>query len=308
MKKIALIGTGAIGGVLAQHLASLRNIEIFLYDVAPGRAYGKVLDIGHAFSARKSTYMAPVYSSEDITQIKGADFIIITAGFMRSAHMTRQDLLYKNIDVFKQIAPIIQVYAPNSMVLVVTNPVDTMTWFFQHITGYPKKQVFGMAGSLDEARFRYYVAKHLGVQFAAVETKVIGVHNDKMLPLPNYTTVNGAPLSDYMNPLDVANMIKETKQAGTKITELYQTQSPYFGAAAAIFQIFSNFLQNEKTLVTLSAPYKDEDIYIGQSCWVDATGICQIDELQLTKTEQKIFDQSITELSALNKEVLSNRQ
>lgn len=307
MKKIVIMGAGAIGGVLAQHLVFVKNIQIFLYDIAPGRAHGKVLDIGQALSAAKSSYMAPMIGSEDISQIKDADFIVVTAGMARSAHMTRDDLLQMNLDVFRDIGPAIRTYAPLSTVVVVTNPVDTMTWFLQKITGFPKERVIGMAGSLDEARFRYYLAKHLsvnGINFAAIDTRVIGLHNDKMIPLPNYTTVNGQPLCECMNEFDIANAVQETRVAGTTITALYQHQSPYFGPASAIYHMILPMTQNKKTRVTISAPYQDDDIYIGQSCIIDQTGLVHVEILVLTKTEEKILQQSIDQLRAFHQTVL----
>lgn len=304
MKKIVIMGAGAIGGLLAQHLALVRNIQIFLYDIAPGRAHGKVLDIGHALSAGKSVYMAPISGSEDISQIKDANLIIVTAGLARTAHMTRNDLLQMNLDVFRDIGPAIKAYAPLSTVIVVSNPVDTMTWFLQKITGFPKERVMGMAGNLDEARFRYFLAKRLGVSFAAIDTRVIGAHNDAMIPLPNYTAVNGQPLCECMNEFDIASAVQETRIAGATITALYQDQSPYFGPASAIYHMILPMLQNQKTHVTVSAPYRDDDVYIGQSCTIDQTGIVQIDKLALSKTEENVLQQSVNQLQALHQTVL----
>jgi malate dehydrogenase len=307
MKKIVIIGAGAIGGVLAQHLASVRNIQIFLYDIAPGRAHGKVLDIGQAVSSNKSSYMAPMSGSEDISQIKDADLIVVTAGVCRSAHMMRDDLLQTNLEVFRDIGPAIRTYAPLSTVVVVTNPVDTMTWFLQKITEFPKERVMGMAGILDEARFRYFLTKRLdinGTNFAAIDTRVVGLHNDAMIPLPSYTTVNGQPLHEYMTEFDIASAVQETRTAGLTITALYQHQSPYFGPASAIYQMILPMIQNQKTRVTVSAPYQDQDLYIGQSCVIDQTGIVQIEVLTLSKTEEKLLQQSVEKLQALHQTVL----
>jgi len=304
MKKIVLIGAGAIGGVLAQHLATLKNIQIFLYDIAPGRAYGKVLDVGHAMSAIKEPYVAPLTGSEDITQIKDASIVVVTAGLARSAHMTRDDLLQKNLEVFREIVPAIATYAPLSTVVVVTNPVDTMTWFLQKITQFPKTKIIGIAGALDEARFRYYLSKRLGVSSVAIDTRVIGIHNDAMIPLPGHTTVNEQPLCECLNEFDIANAIQETRTAGTTITALYQHQSPYFGAAGAIFHIISSMIQGQQIRATVSAPHKDQDVYIGQSCIIDQTGIIQVESLELTKTEENTFQQSINQLSSLQAGIL----
>lgn len=307
MKKIAIMGAGAIGGLLAQHLALVKNIQIFLYDIAPGRAYGKVLDIGHALAASKSTYMAPMSGSEDISQIKDADLIIITAGMARSAHMTRNDLLQMNLNVFQDIGPAISMYAPLSTVVVVTNPVDTMAWFLQKITGIPKERIMGMAGNLDEARFRYFLAKRLGMNFSAVDTRVIGAHNDAMIPLPNYTTVNGQLLCECMNEFDIASAVQETRSAGMTITALYQHQSPYFGPASAIYHMVLPIIQNEKIRMTISAPYQDDNIYIGQSCIIDQTGIVQIDKLVLSNAEEKLLQQSIDQLKLLHQTILPSQ-
>ncbi|MEK7654654.1 MAG: malate dehydrogenase [Pseudomonadota bacterium] len=303
MKKIVIMGAGAIGGVLAQHLALVKNIQIFLYDIAPGRAHGKVLDVGHAIAASKSTYMAPMAGSEDIAQIKDADIIVVTAGMARSAHMTRNDLLQMNLDIFRDIGPVISAYAPRSTIVVVTNPVDTMTWFLQKITGFPKERVMGMAGNLDEARFCYFLAKRLGVSFSAVDARVMGTHNDTMIPLPNYTTINGQPLCECMNEFDIASAVQETRSAGVTITALYQHQSPYFGPASSIYNMLLPMIQNQKTRTTVSAPYKNEDIYIGQSCVIDQTGIVQIETLVLSKTEEQTLQQSIDQLQALHQAV-----
>jgi malate dehydrogenase len=303
MKKIVIMGAGAIGGMLAQHLALVKNIQIFLYDVAPGRAHGKVLDVGHGVCASKSSYMAPMSGSEDISQIKDADLIVVTAGVARSAHMVRNDLLQTNLNVFRDIGPAIATYAPLSTVVVVTNPVDTMTWFLQKITKFPKERVMGMAGNVDEARFRYFLAKRLKTSFSAIDTLVIGAHNDAMIPLPNYTSVNGQPLRECMNELDIASAVQETRTAGVTITALYQHQSPYFGPASAIYHMILPLLQNQQIHATVSAPYQDEDIYIGQSCLIDQTGIVQIDRLSLTKTEEKTLQLSIDQLHALHQTV-----
>lgn len=307
MKKIVIMGAGAIGGVLAQHLALVKNIQIFLYDIAPGRAHGKVLDIGHAISASKSAYMAPLSGSEDISQIKDADLIVVTAGVARTAHMTRNDLLETNLNVFRDIGPAISSYAPFSTLIVVSNPVDTMTWFLQKITGFPKERVMGMAGNLDEARFRYFLAKRLGVGFSAIETRVIGMHNDAMIPLPNYTVVNGQPLCECMNEFDIASAMQETRTAGATITALYQHQSPYIGPASAIYHMILPMIQNQKTHATVSAPYQGDDVYIGQFCTIDQTGILEIDKLILSKTEGNLLNQSIEQLRALHQNISTSQ-
>lgn len=304
MKKIVIMGAGAIGGMLAQHLAFVKNIQIFLYDIAPGRAHGKVLDIGHAVAASKSPYMAPMTGSEDISQIQDSDLIVVTAGFARSAHMTRNDLLQMNLHVFQDLGPAIRTYAPFSTVVVVTNPVDTMTWFLQKITGFPKERVLGMAGSLDEARFCYFLAKRLGMSFSAIDARVIGVHNDAMIPLPNYTTINGQPLCECMNEFDIASAVQETRNAGATITALYQHQSPYFGPASSIYNTILPMIQNQKTRATISSPYQNDDIYIGQSCIIDQTGIVQIEPLALSRTEENTLQQSINQLKALHQTIL----
>ena len=307
MKKIVLMGAGAIGGVLAQHLATTKNIQLFLYDIVPGRAHGKALDIAHAISAGKSSYMAPMSGSEDISQIKDADIIVVTAGFVRSAHMSRNDLLQLNLDVIREIGPIIAAYAPLSTVIVVSNPVDIMTWFLQKVTQFPKSRVIGMAGGLDEDRFRYFLAKRLGVSFGAIDTRVIGMHNDAMIPLPNYTIVNGQLLCECLNEFDIASAIQETRTAGTTITALYQHQSPYFGPASAIYHTILPMIHGQQIRATVSASYQDEDVYIGQSCIVDQSGILQVETLELTKTEEKLFQQSINDLRGLHETITLER-
>lgn len=304
MKKIAIVGAGTLGGMLAQKFAFVKDLQIFLYDTTPGRAYGKALDIGHALASSKSPHMVSITGSEDVSQIEGADIVLVTAGFPRFVHMTRNDLLQQNLEIFRDICPAIKYYAPLSTVVVMTNPVDTMTWILQKMTQFPRKRIMGMAGCLDEARFCYYLAKRLGTNFAAIETRVIGVHNENMLPLPSYTTVNGQPLYECMNELDIAGAIRETRMSGTTLVALHQQQSVCFGSANAIHYIILSMIHNQRMRATVSAPYLDDDVYIGQSCIVDHTGIVEIEALDLSMTEEKTFQESITQLHTLHETVV----
>ena len=304
--KIALIGSGMIGGTLA-HLAALKELgDIVLFDIADGIPQGKALDISEAGPVDK--YDAHISGTTDYTDIAGADVCIVTAGVARKPGMSRDDLLGINLKVMKSVGEGIKRHAPNAFVICITNPLDAMVWALQKFSGLPTEMVCGMAGVLDSARFRHFLAEEFNVSVKDVTAFVLGGHGDTMVPLTRYSTVAGIPLPDLIDmgwttqdKLD--SIVQRTRDGGAEIVGLLKTGSAYYAPAASAIEMAEAYLKDQKRLLPCAAyvenGYGLKNTYVGVPTVIGAGGIERIVEIKLNKKEQSGFDKSANAVKGL---------
>jgi malate dehydrogenase len=298
-KKIALIGAGNIGGTLA-HLIGLKELgDVVLFDVFPGVAAGKALDIMQ--SGPVDGFDSHMTGAGDYSAIAGADVVIVTAGFPRMPGMTRDDLLTKNAGVIGQVAEGIKTYAPNAFVICITNPLDVMVWVLQQKSGLPPEKVVGMAGVLDSARFRLFLAQEFNVSVEDVTAFVLGGHGDTMVPLTRYSTVAGIPVPDlikmgWTTQEKIDAIVHRTANGGGEIVKLLEKGSAFYAPAASAIAMAESYLLDKKRVlpcaVLLNGEYGQNDFYVGVPVVIGANGVERIVEVEFTPAEKAAFDKS----------------
>ena len=305
-KKIALIGGGMIGGTLA-HLASLKELgDIVIFDIVEGLPQGKALDL--AQSAPIEDFDANLKGANDYQGIKDADVVIVTAGVPRKPGMSRDDLLGINLKVMKAVGAGIRKYASNAFVICITNPLDAMVWALQKYSGVPENRIVGMAGILDSARFRHFLAEEFKVSVEDVTAFVLGGHGDTMVPLAHYSAVGGIPVPDlvkmgWSTQKKIDAIIQRTRDGGAEIVGLLKTGSAYYAPASAAIQMAESYLKDKKRLLPcaayLSGEYGVEGLYIGVPIIIGEGGVERIIEVELGKEEQAGFDKSVAAVEGL---------
>src|ERR1700757_2961262 len=304
--KIALIGAGQIGGTLAL-LAGLKQLgDILLVDVVEGVPQGKALDIvqGSAIEG----YDAVVEGSNDYAEIAGADVVIVTAGIPRKPGMSRDDLIGVNAGIVKTVGDAIKKHCPEAFVITITNPLDVMVWVMREATGLPHNRVVGMAGVLDSARFRYFLAEELNVSVEDVSAFVLGGHGDTMVPLVRYSTVAGIPLPDIVkmgwttqDRLD--KIVQRTRDGGAEIVGLLKTGSAFYAPASSAIEMAESYLLDKKRVLAcaahLNGEYGVKGLYVGVPVVLGAKGVERIIEVQFNAEEKAMFDKSVAAVKAL---------
>ena len=305
-KKIALVGAGQIGGTLAL-LAGMKELgDVALFDIAEGIPDGKGLDIAQASPVEG--FDAGLVGSSDYAVLKDADVVIVTAGVPRKPGMSRDDLIGINTKVVKSVGENLKAQCPNAFVIVITNPLDAMVGVMKQVTGFPAERVVGMAGVLDSARFRYFLAEEFNVSVEDVTAFVLGGHGDTMVPLARYSTVGGIPLPDLVKmgwttqeKLDA--IIQRTRDGGAEIVGLLKTGSAFYAPAASAIAMAESYLKDKKRLLPcaayLTGQYGVDGIYVGVPAVIGAGGIERVVEIALTPDEQAMFDKSVTAVQGL---------
>lgn len=304
--KIALIGSGMIGGTLA-HMIGLKELgDVVLFDISEGTPQGKGLDI--AQSASVDGFDAKMVGANSYEAIKGADVCIVTAGVPRKPGMSRDDLLGINLKVMEQVGAGIAKYAPDAFVICITNPLDAMVWALQQFSGLPKNKVCGMAGVLDSARFTHFLAEEFDVSIQDVNSFVLGGHGDTMVPLTRYSTVAGIPVPDlikmgWTTKEKIDEIVQRTRDGGAEIVGLLKTGSAYYAPASSAVAMAESYLKDQKRVqpaaAYLDGQYGVKDMYVGVPTVIGAGGIERIIEIDLNKTEQKMFDKSVESVAGL---------
>jgi malate dehydrogenase len=303
--KIALIGGGNIGGVLAEQIAYRELGDVVLFDVVEGLPQGKALDIAEGAPVMGAD--AKVSGANDYKDIAGADLVIITAGLARKPGMSRDDLLKTNLGIMKQVAEGVKKNAPNAYVIVVSNPLDAMVYTFKQISGFPKNRVVGMAGVLDSTRFRAFVAWELGVSVEDVTALVLGGHGDTMVPLVRYCTVAGIPVTKLMARDKLDAIVERTKNAGGEVVALLKTGSAFVSPAASAIEMAEAILKDKKRVLACAClcegEYGVNGLYVGVPCVLGAGGVERILEVELDGDERKLFDASLEHVRKLVAEI-----
>ncbi len=307
-KKIALVGAGQIGGTLALLAGQKELGDIVLVDIAEGMPKGKALDLSELSPVEK--FDAGYAGGSDYALIKDADVVIVTAGVPRKPGMSRDDLVGINSDVIRTVGGNIKKYAPDAFVIVITNPLDVMVGLMQEVTGFDSKKVVGMAGVLDSARFRYFLAEEFGVSVEDVSAFVLGGHGDTMVPLVRYSTVAGIPLPDlvkmrWTTQEKIDAIVDRTRKGGGEIVALLGNGSAFYAPAASAIAMAESYLRDKKRVLPCAAKlhgeYGVDGLYIGVPIVIGAQGVEKIIEIELNDEEQTMFDQSVTAVGNLVK-------
>jgi len=305
MKKIAIIGAGQVGATTAHRIAEKGLGNIVLIDVVES-VKGKALDLLEA--APIEGHDCRIIGSTDYKEIRDSDIVVVTAGLPRKPGMTREDLLEKNKEIVKEAAENIKKYAPNSIVIVVTNPLDVMSYLVLKTTGFDTKRVIGMAGILDSTRFRAFIADELDVSKRDVDAMVLGSHGDTMVPIPEYTTVAGIPITELLSKEKIKEVIERTRNAGAEIVSYLKTGSAYYAPSAAVAEMVEAIINDSRRLVPASAYLQGEygysDLYMGVPVKLGKNGIEKIYELKLSKEAKGQLDKSAGIIKANIKEAM----
>ncbi|MCX5702704.1 MAG: malate dehydrogenase [Candidatus Omnitrophica bacterium] len=305
--KISIIGAGNIGGLTAMRLAESGFVEIVLVDLVKDLSQGKAFDLEDAREILKYNYN--IQGTGDIKKIENSDIVIVTAGLTRKPGMSREDLLTKNAQILKEICVNIKELARDSVVIIVTNPVDLMTYLALKITGFKNSKIIGMGASLDASRFANLISQELNIPVTEVEAIVIGAHGEGMLPLSRFTNIKGVPLTKFMDNATIDALIKKTVTRGAEIVSLLGSTSAYFAPSAAITEIVKVILKDEKRILGVSAylngEYGIKDICIGAPCRIGREGIEKIIELELDNKEKEIFLKSAESIRRLTPQLIN---
>lgn len=303
--KISIIGAGNVGSLTAMRLAQEGLGDILLVDIAKGLAHGKALDLEDARPILKYNYN--IAGTEDINKIKDSDIIVITAGLTRKPAMTREELFDKNAQILKDISLSIKKSAPHCVVIVVTNPVDLMTYFALKTTGFNPAKIFGMGISLDAARFANLISQELNIPHTDIEACIIASHGEGMLPLPRFTNIKGVILDEFLDDKKIEALINKTLGRGLEIVSLLGSGSAYFAPSAAITQIVKVIAKDEKQTIGvcayLNGEYGIKDVCIGVPCRLGRSGIEKVIELDLNKEEKEKFIKAAQSLRQLIKQL-----
>ncbi|PZV18952.1 MAG: malate dehydrogenase [Pseudanabaena sp.] len=296
--KVTVIGAGNVGGMLTQRIAKENLADVVLCDIVQGKPQGISLDLAQAHTI--SNHDRQIVGTNDYSDTKDSDVIVITAGLPRKEGMSRNDLLRINAAIVKDVVQKAIALSPHAILLVVTNPLDVMTYLAWQASGLPPQRVIGMAGVLDAARFQTFIAMELGISTADIYTTVLGGHGDLMLPLPRLSTVNGVPITELLPEESIARLVERTRNGGAEIVKLLQNGSAYFAPSAAAYVMVEAIISNRHRIFPaaayLSGEYGLKDIFIGVPAKLGRQGVEKVIELQLTDDEHAALHASATSI------------
>lgn len=299
-KKVSVVGAGNVGASCALYVSEMELADVCLIDIVEGLPQGKALDLFEGSPVRG--YDCRVTGANDYSALENSDVVVVTAGFPRKPGMSRSDLLAKNAEIVGGVAESIKKHAPKAFVIVVTNPLDVMTYFMWKKTGFPKERVLGMAGVLDSTRFRSFLAMELGVSVSDVMAMVLGGHGDAMVPLTRFATVSGIPVTELIAPDRLAEIVKRTANGGAEIVALLKTGSAYYAPASSAAQMVEAILKDKKRVIPaavhLSGEYGLKDLYFGAPIVLGAKGVEKILQVPLTPEEKTALEKSAQEVLA----------
>ena len=296
--KVSIIGSGNVGASAAQKMMEKFIADVVLFDIIEGVPQGKALDISEAAPISGSDMRVIGTNSYDDTV--GSDIVVITAGLARKPGMSRRDLLEKNAGIVKVVTEEVIMRSPDSILIVVTNPMDLMTYLSWAVSGFPKHRVMGMGGALDSSRLRYFISNELGVSVENVHAFVLGGHGDLMVPLPRFSTVAGIPITEMMDKTTIEKIAERTKFGGAEIVELLKTGSAYVAPAAAITEMVEAILRDKKKIIPCAAflegEYGVKDLFVGVPVKLGRKGVEEIIEIRLSDEESEAFLKSADRL------------
>ena len=292
--KISVIGAGFVGSTLVQRLAERDYADVVMFDIVPNMPQGKALDMLQAGPVLG--YDSLVTGTNDYTDTAESDIVVITSGFPRKPGMTRDDLVKKNQEVITQVTEQVVKYSPNSIIIMVTNPLDAMAQLALHISGFPRERVIGMAGVLDTARFRTFIAQEVGASVRDVQAYVLGGHGDTMVPLARLCTVAGVPIEKLIPAERIEQIVQRARDGGAEIVKLLGTGSAYFAPSASILQMVDSILLDKKMIlpcaIYLQGEYDIRNLFVGVPAQLGAKGLEKVIEVELTAGEQAQLQKS----------------
>jgi malate dehydrogenase len=300
-KKIAVIGAGFVGSTCAHWAAAKQLGDVVLLDVNEGAAKGKALDLYQ--SAPVEQFASTIQGTSKYEDIAGSDIVIITAGIPRKPGMSRDDLLKTNAGIMKVVCQGVKKHAPESIVIVVSNPLDAMAYVAKDVLGFPRNRVLGMAGVLDGARMRTFIAEELKVCVKDVNAFVLGGHGDTMVPMPRHCSVGGIPLLEILTKEKVDAIVQRTREGGAEIVKLLQTGSAYYAPAASAVQMAEAILFDQKRILPCAALLEGEygvnGLFVGVLCKLGGNGLEKVMEIKLNDTEKADLDKSVAAVKGL---------
>lgn len=300
-KKISVIGAGFVGSTCAHWAAQKELGDVVLLDVNEGAAKGKALDLYEASPVEG--FDSKVVGSSDYKDTAGSDVVIVTAGLPRKPGMSRDDLLSTNAKIMKSVCEGIKEYSPNSVVIVVSNPLDAMALVAKEVLGFPRERVIGMAGVLDGARFRSFIAEETGVSVKDIQAFVLGGHGDTMVPMPRHCSIGGVPLTEFLSKEKIEALVDRTRNGGAEIVGLLKTGSAYYAPSASAVQMAEAILKDQHRILPCAAylegEYGVKDIFLGVLCRLGGKGLEKVVELELNETERAGLDNSIKHVKEL---------
>jgi malate dehydrogenase len=287
-RKVTVIGAGNVGATAAQRIAEAGIADVCLVDVVEGLPQGKALDLAEAAPLHHHDHV--ISGTNDYADTAGSDIIVVTAGLARQPGMSRDDLLLKNAGIVRVVVGNAVRYSPNAILIIVTNPLDAMVHVALETSGFPRERVIGMAGVLDSARFRTFIAQELGVSSADVTAFVLGGHGDTMVPLPRLSTVAGIPLPELMKPDRIEALVQRTRNGGAEVVALLKSGSAFYAPSSSVLHMVDSILNDRKRVlpcaVLLKGEYKIDGLVVGVPIVIGATGMERIIEVKLTPEEQ----------------------
>lgn len=293
-RKITIVGAGNVGGTLAHRLAERNYADIVLIDIVEGLPQGKALDLLQAGPV--VGYDCRITGTNSYEDTAGSHLCIVTSGVARKPGMSRDDLLFTNMEIIKGVTQSLAKHSPDCMIVMVSNPLDAMTQLAYQVSGFPKSRIFGMAGVLDTARFRTFLAMELGVSVQDVYAFVLGGHGDSMVPLIRYTTVGGVPISELLPKETIDRIVERTKSGGAEIVSLLKTGSAFYAPSAAVAQMVDAIMYDRKQVLPCAAYLEGEygitGLYVGVPCKIGAGGVEKVMELTLTVEERVALNKS----------------
>jgi malate dehydrogenase len=292
--KVTVIGAGFVGSTLVQRLAERDYADVVMFDIIPNMPQGKALDMLEAGPVLG--YDSLVIGTNDYTDTANSDIVVVTSGFPRKPGMSRDDLVKKNQEIITQVTEQVVKHSPNCIIIMVTNPLDAMAQLAYHISGFPRERVIGMAGVLDTARFRTFIAQEVGASVRDVQAYVLGGHGDTMVPLSRMCTVAGMPISQLIPAERIEQIVQRTRDGGAEIVKLLGTGSAYFAPSASILQMIDSILLDKKMImpctVHLQGEYGLNNLFIGVPVMLGAKGLEQVIEVELTEQERALLNKS----------------
>ncbi len=304
-EKITVIGAGNVGGTAAQRLAEKDCYDVVLLDIIPGLPKGKALDL--AQSAPICGYTGEILGTSDYKDTADSSVVVVTSGMPRKPGMSRDELLETNVRIVKSVVEQVVEHSPNAILVIVSNPLDAMTYVAYKVSGFPKERVLGMAGVLDSARFRAGIAKELGVSVQEVHTMVLGGHGDSMVPLIGSTTIAGAPIRELMSEKTLHDLVERTRHGGAEIVRLLEKGSAFYAPSAAAVEMVEAIMKDKRSILPCAALCKGEygiqDVFVGVPVKLGRRGAEQIVEITLTPDEQAALAKSTADVKELCQQI-----
>ena len=292
--KITVVGAGFVGSTLVQRLAERDYADVVMFDIVPNMPQGKALDMLQAGPVLG--YDTLITGTNDYADTANSDIVVITSGFPRKPGMSRDDLLKKNQEIVTQVVEQVTKHSPNSILVVVTNPLDAMAQVALHVSEFPRERVIGMAGVLDTARFRTFIAQELGASVRDVQAYVLGGHGDTMVPLSRMCTVAGVPISELLPAERIEQIVQRTRDGGAEIVKLLGNGSAYFAPSASVLQMIDSIVLDKKMIlpcaIYLKGEYGIQGLYVGVPAKLGASGLEQVIEIELTENERALLQKS----------------